>query len=393
MSRVLYYECFAGMSGDMNLAALIDLGVPVDYIRGLLKKLDMDEEFHLHVEPGFKAGMRGTIAHVHAHDGHAGHAHRSFADIRKMIECSSLSDFVKEKSVSIFKILAEAEGEAHGKSADEVHFHEVGAIDSIVDIVGGVIAVEFLKPDYIYSSTVELGGGTVKCAHGVMPVPAPATLLLSRFFPSRVGGTDHEATTPTGAAFLAAMVDCFNPLLAGCCEQSGTGLGHRDSEMLPNMLRVSLWDTDCSRNDGDEVECALVETNIDDMTPEHLSYLTDKLFDAGAMDVWQESIVMKKNRLGVKVCALVQMPDSRMITDVFFKHSSTLGVRVGSVKKYELERDVVARKTSYGEVRVKQAFQNGGTLKSKPEFEDCRRLSEEHDVSLRDITEAAEREY
>lgn len=397
MSRVLYYDCFAGISGDMNLAALIGLGASADHIRAELAKLGMPGEYELHVEAAAKNGISGTSVHVHTHDHHHGHGeghhhhHRSFADIRRMIEDSALSDAVKQTSIRVFGVLAEAEGEVHGKPVDEVHFHEVGAVDSIVDIVGAAIALHDLNVDRIASSTVELGSGTVRCAHGVMPVPAPATSLLSRRFPSRIGGTDHEATTPTGAAWLAALADEFDPVLAGRCVAVGVGIGRRDSERLPNILRASLYETD-GKGAG-SVPCVIVEANIDDMTAEHLSHLATELSQAGTMDVWQEAIIMKKGRLGTKICALVAAEGAAAVRDLFFARSTTLGVREIPVSKYELDRDHVTRSSAYGEVRVKRALYDGSVIKEKPEFEDCRALSDAHGVSIREITDTIQREY
>lgn len=405
MSRILYYDCFAGISGDMNLAALLDLGVPLDYIRENLAKLGIGEEYELQAEPTLKSGISGTklTVHVHHHHhddhghGHGHHHHRHFSDIREMIEASSLSDYVKQHSIAVFKVLAEAEGKVHGTEPDKVHFHEVGAVDSIVDIVASIIAIEYLKIDKLYSSTVELGSGTVHCAHGVMPVPAPATMLLSQSFPSSIGGTDHEATTPTGAAFLAAMADGFDPRLAGRCKAVGIGIGHRDSDKLPNILRVNLYETEDAKPDETDPAtvsaCAIVEANLDDMSPEHVSYLTDKLSEAGAMDVWQESIVMKKSRLGVKVCALGSMEKTPQLRHAFFVHSTTWGLRQIPLAKYELDREIVTGKTPYGDVRVKKACPQGMPIKEKAEFEDCRQLSEEHGVTIQQITDTIQREY
>lgn len=400
MSRVLYYDCFAGISGDMNLAALIALGVPAEHIRTELAKLGMPGEFELHVEPAIKNGISGTSVHVHAHDhdhDHHGHGdghhhhHRSFADIRGMIGQSSLDEVVKATAIRVFAVLAEAEGEVHGKPADEVHFHEVGAVDSIVDIVGAAIALRYLDVDTIASSAVELGSGTVRCAHGVMPVPAPATSLLSRRFPSRIGGTDHEATTPTGAAWLAALADRFEPVLSGRCVAVGIGIGYRDSDRLPNILRISLYETE-GQGKG-SIPCVIVEANIDDMTAEHLSHLTDQLAKAGAMDAWQQAIVMKKGRMGARVCALCSVERAAALRDIFLTHSTTLGVREIPVAKYELERDHVTRCCAYGEVRVKRGLYDGSVIKEKPEFDDCRALSDAHGVSIREITDTIQREY
>ncbi len=406
MSRVLHYDCPAGISGDMNLAALISLGVPADYLKRELARLDIGE-FDLHVCEKMKEGIRGIQVEVrehspsHAHDcgahghrhGHSHeahgeesghHHHRSFGDIRGLIEASSLSESVKTRALKIFTLLAEAEAEIHGRSVEEVHFHEVGAVDSIVDIVGAALCLDWLAPDRITCGVVELGSGTVHCAHGVLPVPAPATALLARRFPTSLGGVEYEATTPTGAACLAATVDEFQPRLSGRCVSVGTGLGHRSSARMVNMTRVMLYETGEA---ADRTACLEMAVNLDDMTPEHVSYLTEKLFAAGAMDVWQEMIQMKKGRLGVKVCALSSVEAAEAVRAAFFRHSTTLGLREKTVGKYELGREVAELSVSLGTVRVKTAVLPDGSLREKPEFDDCRRLAEEHGLSLGEVVE------
>ncbi len=412
MGRVLYYDCFAGISGDMNLAALVDLGVPLDYLQEKLALLPIGGEFDLIASAEAKNGICGTRLEVRLHDAHPAHhhhehhhhhschshsnRHRHFSDVREMIERSSLDQPVKDLSLRIFSLLAEAEAEVHGKPVDEVHFHEVGAVDSIVDIVGSSIAVNYLRIDKLISSTIELGSGVVRCAHGVMPVPAPATALLAKKFPSRLGGTDHEATTPTGAAFIAAAASGYDQPVGGRCVGTGIGIGHRDSDKLPNILRVLLYETEEEALPDDGVRdsvCRVVEANLDDMTPEHISCLAEHLFKAGAMDVWQEAIMMKKGRMGCKICALASAEHAPGLRRILFTHSTTFGLRELQVTKYELPRQSVVKSGRCGDVKVKQGFMDGRLLKEKPEFEDCRDLSEKHRMTIREITDTIQREY
>ena len=433
--RILFYDCFAGISGDMNLGALIDLGVDPAKLEAELKKLGLDG-WELKIKKDSRGGIFGTQVSVeceecgHSHDAHHGnehecahshghhshedghcacheheghshgehahehsehgneehghrhhHEHRSFADIKKIIENSALSGFAKKKSLAVFSILAEAEGRVHGKSPNEVHFHEVGAVDSIVDIVGAAICLELLNVDKIVSSAVELGGGTVKCRHGVMPVPAPATAVLAEKFPSKLGGAPHECTTPTGAAIIAALADGFESRAVGRLAATGIGVGHRDCPELANVLRVMLYET--PEGLGGTVLEAMSElsANIDDMTAERVAYFCEKLFEAGARDVWQESICMKKGRLAVKVCALAPDAAAAKVRECFFAHSSTLGVREISIMRHSIERNVETVKTSLGEVRVKR-WKFDGMERFKPEFEDCKKIAEEKGMTL-----------
>ena len=307
--RALVYDCSAGISGDMNLAALIDLGADRENLERELSKLHVHGEWKLECRRAQQHGIRGTRIDVlteeegHSDSSHA-HHHRTMADIRKLIETSALSNTVKRTAVSIFTLLAEAEARVHGTTPEEVHFHEVGAVDSIIDIAGAAICLEMLRVDAVFTGPVELGSGTVTCQHGTMPVPAPATALLAKHFRATLNGTTHEATTPTGAAYIAALAQPVPAPLAGRITATGYGIGHRQGLPVPNILRVMLVETEEEETSPELLTelCA----NIDDMTPEQTAYLAEKLMEAGALDTWQESVCMKKGRLAVKVCALCQ---------------------------------------------------------------------------------------
>ena len=389
MSHHLHYSCCAGISGDMNLAALIDLGVPVDHLRSQLAKLPV-HGYELITVDDETSGTKLTVKLTHHHDHHEGHGdhhhHRSFSDIRDLIAASSLSDAVKQRSTSIFRTLAEAEATVHKTTPEQVHFHEVGAVDSIVDIVGAAICLEYLDVTLITSSTVELGSGTITCAHGIMSVPAPATTILAKKFPSSLGGTDHEATTPTGAAILATIVDQFDDRMVGTLKAAGTGIGHRQSSMLPNVLRVFLYDdaNGIEKEDG----ASILEANIDDMTAEYLGFLVDKLLAEGANDAWIEPIIMKKNRPASKVCALCHAKDMDRLMDIFFLHSSTLGIRIQSVAKFAIPRETRLIETPWGMVHVKQATLPDGSIRTKPEFDDCRTIAERENIPLSKVMNA-----
>ncbi len=302
------------------------------------------------------------------------------ADIRTLIETSALSNTVKRTALSIFTLLAEAEARVHGTTPEEVHFHEVGAVDSIIDIAGAAICLEMLRVDAVFTGPVELGSGTVTCQHGTMPVPAPATALLAKHFRATLNGTTHEATTPTGAAYIAALAQPVPSPLAGRITATGYGIGHRQGLPIPNILRVMLVETEEEETSPELLTelCA----NIDDMTPEQTAYLAEKLMEAGALDTWQESVCMKKGRLAVKVCALCLPEQTDRVREAFFRHSSTPGIRQHGMLRHILRRESSPVHTPHGTVHVKTSFMHGRPHYRKAEFEDCRILAEKTGLPL-----------
>lgn len=421
--KTLYYDCFAGISGDMNLGALVDAGAdPAELERRLRTigiggwRLEFSRESRLGIygtrarvvldsEGGGEARLGGGEhghGHCHSHaGGHSGggehshsgghshahshsYAHRPFSEIKRLIENSGLSDRAKADSLKIFTVLAEAEAKIHGREIGDVCFHEVGAVDSIIDIAGAAVCFELLGADRIVSSAVELGSGTVRCAHGVMPVPAPATAELAKRFPSRIGGALHEATTPTGAAILAAMCSEFNPKISGTAVASGIGIGGRDVPEIANALRVMLYESGGSSEFGSE-EMFLLCANIDDMSAEALADFTASLMSAGARDAWQEPVFMKKGRLGAKVCALCDPAGAADAERVFFGCSSTLGVRKTRVLRDFLPRAETVFESSFGPVRVKTA-RCGCAEKSKPEADDVAKISKKFAIPFEAVS-------
>ncbi|MEG0025363.1 MAG: nickel pincer cofactor biosynthesis protein LarC [Akkermansia sp.] len=385
MSNILYYDCFAGISGDMNLGALVDLGVPFEYLDKNLAKLHLSG-YSLCAQKAQKSGIAGTqfIVTVDDDHHHHHHHHRKLQDICAIINESELRDTIKNKSIAIFQTLANAEAQVHDTTPDEIHFHEVGAIDSIIDIVGACICLDYLQVEHIICHSVELGSGVIHCQHGILPVPAPATAILAQQFPSSIGGTDHEATTPTGAAFLATLVNQWGGCIAGTCRGNGIGIGQRDSKKLPNILPVMMYsDSNSETNlDSSPNEHVLLCANIDDMTAEHLAYLTEQLLVSGACDAWMEPIMMKKNRPATKVCALVSHNHLANVKTAFFKHSSTLGLRTSNVTKLTLPREEKTISSPWGSIRLKFATLEDGTIRSKPEFDDCRLIAEREGIPL-----------
>jgi uncharacterized protein (TIGR00299 family) protein len=407
--KILYYDCFAGISGDMNLGAMIDLGVDPIHLKKQLGKLPV-HGYELMITKDVRKGISGTKVdvmideehqhlkkdhhhhqnpvHDHKHGEHA-HQHNSYREIRDLINRSELHDKEKEISLAIFSKIAEAEAKIHNKSVDDVHFHEVGAIDSIVDIVGAAICLHYLEPDRILCSTVELGGGTVKCAHGTYPVPAPATAEIIKNIPVRKGTVDYEATTPTGAAILAACVDQFTDKSDFAIMQTGYGIGSKDAS-IPNVLRIFLCK---SVSDATEtVPSFIVECNIDDMNPEFYDYIIDSLFSAGAKDVFITPIIMKKSRPAVKLSVLCTPDAEKRVNEVLFRETSTLGVRKYNIDKTMLERETEQVHTRYGDINVKSAFFQGVNIKSKPEYDDCVKIAREKGIPVSQIYREVEKE-
>ena len=383
--NILYYDCFAGISGDMHLGALLDLGVDAARLCSELAKLPLEPWRFETARDSRKgiAGMRVTI-------GTSGHSpHRTFADIRALIEAARLSEQATALSLRIFTVLAEAEARVHAIPVDQVHFHEVGAVDSIVDIVGAALCLAELAPGRVYCSPVELGGGTVTCAHGILPVPAPATAELLKGRPVTLGRTSFESTTPTGAAILAAVVDEFAVPAAATFRRIGYGIGLRDGE-IPNVLRVCFGD-----DGGSEAHDAVdvIEATIDDMSPEWYEHAMDRLFAAGALDVFITPVIMKRSRPGATFTVLCTPPLRDALARIVLAETTTLGVRIHQARRTMLGREIATVATRFGHVRVKQCVLDGTVLRGKPEYEDCRKLATEHNVSLHTVYHEALRAF
>jgi len=367
----------------MHLGALVDLGVDAGFLEQELGKLNI-EGFRLEVKPDMRKGISGTKVTV-VIDNPENEKHRHLRHIEALINESTLSDRIKEKSLAIFNLIAVAEAKVHNISKEKVHFHEVGALDSIADIVGAAICQEALEVDEIHSSPVQLGGGFAKCAHGMMPVPAPATAEIIEAVPVRSGLVDYEATTPTGAAILAATVDCFSESMEMTVAKTGYGIGHRDGE-IPNVLRVYLAESH-EKDTGDmKVEQAtVVECNIDDMNPEWFSHVQPMLFEAGAADVWMTPVVMKKSRPAHMLSVLCDPGVADNLKEIMLTQTSSIGLREYAVTKSMLRREIRVVHTRFGDVNVKQSFFKGKVVNEKPEFEQCRKLALDNKVTLEEV--------
>ncbi|MGE5429045.1 MAG: nickel pincer cofactor biosynthesis protein LarC [Methylococcaceae bacterium] len=381
--RILYYDCFAGISGDMNLGAMIDLGVDASYLESELKKLNI-EGFHLEITQDMRRGISGTKAVVVV-ENPDNEKHRHLRHVEEIIKQSSLSETVKENSLKIFKLIAFAEAKVHQIPVERVHFHEVGALDSIADIVGAAICLDALKVDKILSSPIQLGGGMVKCAHGMMPVPAPATALIVENVPVRTGLVQHEATTPTGAAILVAMVDEFTEAINFKITKTAYGIGHRDVSEVPNVLRVYLLEGETVTNGVKEETATVLECNIDDMNPEHYDFIMDQLFTSGASDAWLTPVIMKKSRPAIQLNVLCPADKVAQIKQVIFTHTTTIGLRESVIKKSVLPRQEITVDTRFGKVRVKQSVYEGIVVRSKPESEDVKAIALRENISMDEV--------
>lgn len=373
----------------MHLGAMIDAGVDPEHLKNELRKLPIDG-VRLDISRDQKNSIEGTRVNVVDENSEKNHVHRNLSDIETIITSSDLDKPTQHRALNMFKLIAKAEAEIHGTSIEKVHFHEVGAVDSIADITGAAICLEYLKPDKIISSPVELGGGMVKCAHGLIPVPAPATSEILRGVPVKMGNTNHEATTPTGAAILAANVDEFSDKIHFNPQKIGYGIGARDAE-LPNILRVFLAEvSDTYKTDG---EALMLVCNIDDMSPEDYGYVMDLLFEQGAYDVFTSPVTMKKSRPATKLSVLCSKSNQQKIAELLFRHTTTIGIRSMPVSKLMMEREIEEFTTSLGQVKIKKALYNGELIKWKPEFEDCKSLAQKHQLSIQQVRKIIESEY
>ncbi len=378
--NTLYYECFSGISGDMNLGAMIDLGIDKDYLLGELKKLNL-EGWNMRVEKDQRHGITGTKVTVVLTKEEKKHRHLS--DINNIIEKSSLDPDVKTVTLQIFRKVAEAESKVHDIPLEKVHFHEVGAVDSIIDITGAAICYVKLGIKDIIVSPIELGSGFVKCAHGLLPVPAPATAAILEGIPVHKGKVDFEATTPTGAAILSILGTRFESELNMKVHRTGYGIGQRNNPELPNVLRVYLGES-AGLEPGGHLSY-LIESNIDDMNPEMYENLVNKLFEAGAADVFLSNIIMKKSRPGIKVSIICQAGNIEAIKDILFLESTTLGLRIIPFDKHTASRQINIIDTPYGPVTVKYAYHDNKLISAKPEISDCMAIAEKNKLPLVEV--------
>ena len=375
--KVAYFDCFAGISGDMTLGALVDAGLSFAALKSELDKLSV-REFTLSQRRVEKHGIAGTKIDVNAREGHV---HRHLKDVLEIINSSAISTSAKEKAARVFQKLAEAEAKIHGTTIEEVHFHEVGAVDAIVDVVGAIVGLELLNIKAIYASKFRFGSGHTRGAHGAMPVPVPAVVEMTKGYPSERTDIPYELVTPTGAALLTALASNIGETIQLRTESTGYGAGTRDVEQVPNLLRVEIGELVTDTQTDTPV---LLETNIDDMTPEIYGYLIDRLLEAGARDAFLTPVIMKKGRPGIQLTVLADPNKETELTELIFSETTTLGIRRLPVQRHILERRPDTVQTPYGPVRVKIA-DIGGKQRITPEYDDCARIAREKQVPILDV--------
>lgn len=381
--KTIYLDCFSGISGNMLIGALLDAGVPQEYLEEQLKKLKLPDEYFLTIEQTQKNGIHAVYFNVSLGNVHI--THRTLPDIQKIILQSALSKNVQDTALAIFKNLAEAEAKIHGTNIQTVHFHEVGAIDAIIDIVGAAVCLEYLDVKDIFAGNLHTGTGFIDCAHGRIPIPAPATAELLKGFTLKNDSTEKELITPTGAAILTTLAKEESGLQNFSYDKIAYGAGTWELPH-PNVLRVYIKES-CENTVVDNL--LLLEANIDDMNPQFFSYTSEKLFKTGALDVWITPIMMKKNRPGQMLSVLAKENDYSALCDIVFSETTTLGMRVRKINRIALDREIKLVSTIYGSVHCKIARYKGKISNISAEYDDCQKLAAAQNVPLQKIQHEA----
>ncbi len=387
MTKILYVDAFSGISGDMLLGAFLDAGLPLDVLKSAFETLDLPESYQISFNPVMKGAIQAgyfkiELDPLEIESEHHHHHHRQLSDIRQLLIESQLSQALKENTLKIFEILAIAEGQVHGIDPEKVHFHEVGATDSILDIVGISSAMDYFQIESVFSSSLPWCEGTVETQHGSMPIPAPATMALLQACKAKMRPftAQVELITPTGAAFLAAFAKFEKPAMT--LERQGSGAGSKDTPW-PNILRVIIGESEAEENQGHVV----IETHIDDMNPEWFGHLMERCFAAGALDVAYQPIFMKKNRPATKVTLIARRAQEATLAAILLQESTSFGVRAYPVRRYESQRDFITVHTNWGAVRVKRKWQDGIVIQNVPEYEDCHKIANQYKIPLPQVVQ------
>lgn len=394
--KTLFFDFSSGASGDKFLASLIDIGIDLNRLQEQLNKLDV-EKFHLHVEKIKRHGLTGTLVRVESKEtdfySSSMHCHRTFKEICQIIERAGFSEKVTSNALSIFRRIAEAEGKIHGIPINEVQFHEIGAIDSIVDILGVCLALEQLNWPIVYGNVLTDGTGTIRCAHGTLPVPVPATLEILAMAKAKLKQCEEptELLTPTGAAIAVEIVNKFGSMPSMRVEKIGYGFGSRETITIPNVLRAILGEVENQEplynSQTDKV--LIAETNLDDCNPQLVGYLIERLLDIGALDAWTCPVYMKKNRPAIQLTVLCKLENLKVVLDMIFKETTTFGVRIRESERYILRRERRLIQTAYGEIAVKLGWLGEQLVQAQPEFESCKELALRHNLPLRKVMQEA----
>ena len=415
--RVLYLDCFSGISGDMFLGLSVDLGVSLATLKRHLAKLPL-RGYSLSSRRVLRGGLGGTQVrvkvaasnpgrhtarrhgrgrarapqHGHDHGGSGAHApHRGWLEIRRLVTAAGLPEAVRTRALRVFETLVQAEARVHRIEPEAVHLHEVGAVDAIVDVVGACICLHELRVDRVMASPLPAGSGIIRCEHGVFPVPAPATVEILKGKPLFGGPFEGELVTPTGAALVATLADEFGPIPPLRLEKVGYGAGSRDPEDHPNLLRGLLGQLDDPPALLEKV--AVIQSTIDDLNPQVYGHLMERLFAAGALEVFYTAIQMKKNRPGTLVTVIVGREKFDAVGEVLFRETTTIGFRYQLMDRIELGREIRRARTRFGEIRIKVSMLKGEEVQATPEYEDCRAAALQHGVPLREVQREAVREY
>lgn len=382
--KIAYFDCFAGASGDMLVAAMLDAGLDADFLKAQLATLGI-KNLDIKLTETRRAGLRAiTFKPVTPKQ----RQHRNLEQITEIISQSRISEQAKKTAITIFERIAQAEATVHNKEPQDISFHEVGALDSIVDIVSASVGVQALGVEKVYCSALSVGGGTVKCAHKLLPVPAPATAELLKGIPIAGGPTQAELLTPTAAAILTTIVDQFCPLPAMKIETVGYGAGSLQFEDFPNVLRLILGQTAVEDSANADSVC-LLETNVDDVSGELVGSVTDKLSEHGALDVFTTPIYMKRSRPAVQISVICKIEDVQQLEQILFEQGLTFGIRKQILQRSKLARDFVTVETEFGEIRIKTGTLGGKIVNAKPEFSDCVSAAKKHNVPVKTVLDAA----
>ncbi|HXW17825.1 MAG TPA: nickel pincer cofactor biosynthesis protein LarC [Candidatus Acidoferrales bacterium] len=388
--KIAYFDCFSGISGDMTLGALVDCGVEISGLERELRRLKLPD-WRMSAEKVKRGAIFATQVKIETHEGHH---HRGLSQIRQLIEGAELAPRVKQRATTIFERLGAAEAKVHQVEIEKVHFHEVGAMDAILDIVGAAIGFELLGIDEFACSSLDVGAGQVKTAHGILPVPAPATAELLRGAPTYSSRIPKELVTPTGAAIATSLATRFGEMPALHLEAIGYGAGSADLTERPNVLRLLIGDAvGLQKGERWDAPVSVIEANVDDMSPQIYGYFAERALAAGALEVFSTPVQMKKNRPGLLVTLLCDPAALNRLIDLIFSETTTIGIRTHEVRRRTLEREIETVQTPLGEVHMKVSRLNGRMLNAAPEYEDCRRIAAEKGVPLKQVMKVANFHY
>jgi uncharacterized protein (TIGR00299 family) protein len=379
--RIAYFDCFSGISGDMVLGALVDAGASLARVETELRRLPVTG-WTVRAEKVRRGAVAATKVHVEAGEHHP---HRSLAEILGLIDAANFPPRIAERAQAIFRRLGEAEAKVHAIPVEQVHFHEVGAVDAIVDIAGAAVGFELLGVEWFAASALNLGGGRIEAAHGLLPVPAPATAELVRGLACYSRGVEHELVTPTGAAIVATLAGRSAPLPAMTVEAVGWGAGSAELAEQPNVLRLFVGEAAQEQAARWNESITVIEANVDDMNPQLYGYFVERAMAAGALDVYAAPVQMKKNRPGTLLTVLAEPEAAERLVELVFRETTTIGVRMHEARRRALDRELVAVQTPLGVIRVKVARVNGRVENVAPEYDDCRRIAEERGVPLKQV--------